>query len=597
MDNDVLAPKLHKDDIIHFVEHHRPSLGAGELTVTVEQTAHGDKFKAKRELHMAIQGPRFSLKPNEVEAVFPPRESHGDFNGVLPHVILKRDTLPWERTARLPKPGVTDPGGPWLALLVFVESEIKGKLSTVKANSLYTDSTLWNKLDKDPVDDPDEPVTVIDLPIDVANRVLPSYQDLPFLSSVRAVKSVVNPEVNKAIIMANREPLATPSKPVRYQAHLVSLEHQYAPADKPEHRLANNTNTNDVRLVSLMHWSFITAKPKEDLNTLLTNLTPRRPVLSTDQLSAASALRVGSGFTAVQAMRRDGMVSAAWYRGPLVEMYGQEPALPVMHAEALTQYDGLTGMEDISLSAAWELGRLLAMQNPEIGIRLRRWKRQHAYDAQLREHTEHHALAGVNPSEVPEFPFTKWFKQALILLHRVPFDYLVPNPDLLPPETIMPFTLDHAWLHALMDGAFSAGRTSQEELIRDSLLRDNLPEVPYLCGVLLRSHAVTGWPHLIVEGLDRNVSDVQRKIMRFDRLGKDTLLIIFEGHVDKIDIHPHPQAMHFSIPNDIGDRLNSSSGVIEIGKYATDKGFSVPELYVSVMKGVPRASFLIEVPR
>ena len=47
----------------------------------------------------------------------------------------------------------------------------------------------------------------------------------------------------------------------------------------------------------------------------------------------------------------------------------------------------------------------------------------------------------------------------LRLLHGVPFQYLVPDEALLPPESIRFFTLDAAWIDTLTDGALSIGRT------------------------------------------------------------------------------------------------------------------------------------------
>ena len=52
--------------------------------------------------------------------MFPPPGSLGEHSNVLPHIILKRSTLPWERQA---DPG--DKNVPWLALLLFEEEEIQ----------------------------------------------------------------------------------------------------------------------------------------------------------------------------------------------------------------------------------------------------------------------------------------------------------------------------------------------------------------------------------------------------------------------------------------------------------------------------------------
>ena len=79
-----------------------------------------------------IQGPRFQLAQTEVVGVFPPRNGHGSFSETVPHIVLSRRTLPWERPldpankipAPMVQPGDAPPPAappPWLALLVFEE--------------------------------------------------------------------------------------------------------------------------------------------------------------------------------------------------------------------------------------------------------------------------------------------------------------------------------------------------------------------------------------------------------------------------------------------------------------------------------------------
>jgi hypothetical protein len=52
---------------------------------------------------------------------------------------------------------------------------------------------------------------------------------------------------------------------------------------------------------------------------------------------------------------------------------------------------------------------------------------------------------------------SKWLGR-LRLLKGVPFNYLVPDERMLPPESIRFFYLDMNWVDSLLDGAFSIGR-------------------------------------------------------------------------------------------------------------------------------------------
>ena len=49
--------------------------------------------------YLRVEGPRFSLLPQEVAGVFPPRNAVGIFEDALPQVVLGRRTLAWEREA------------------------------------------------------------------------------------------------------------------------------------------------------------------------------------------------------------------------------------------------------------------------------------------------------------------------------------------------------------------------------------------------------------------------------------------------------------------------------------------------------------------
>ncbi|TRW96290.1 hypothetical protein FNJ84_13485 [Paracoccus sp. M683] len=60
-----------------------------------------DAFEAERDFTVA--GPRFALSPGDIRAVYPADGADGDFSMVLPHVILTRPTLPWERSP-IPSP-------------------------------------------------------------------------------------------------------------------------------------------------------------------------------------------------------------------------------------------------------------------------------------------------------------------------------------------------------------------------------------------------------------------------------------------------------------------------------------------------------------
>ena len=158
---------------VNFQRLHQPTLAAGDYKITVAQSVKIDRadvagFTATR--NFTVAGDRFELKPSEVEAVFPPDGNLGEHFNVLPHIMLSRSTLPWERTAVKLAKGDKDTGVPWLALLLFDESE-KPTPKTVKAKEL-TEAPAAGKpkfptLQLESWQDPEEQLTVIDVPVDL----------------------------------------------------------------------------------------------------------------------------------------------------------------------------------------------------------------------------------------------------------------------------------------------------------------------------------------------------------------------------------------------------------------------------------------------
>src|ERR1700728_2204022 len=131
-------------------------------------------------------------------------------------------------------------------------------------------------------------------------------------------------------------------------------------------------------------------------------------------------------------------------------------------------------------------------------------------------------------SEMP--PYMELFLSHLRLLVGVPFDYLVPDERLLPDESIRFFYIDRSWTDRLVDGAIAVGKIGTREqahhqghapavnqqidlterIVRtiqrglhsftDAKSSNDQKATPAdtITGFLLRSSAVSGWPHMDV---------------------------------------------------------------------------------------------------
>jgi len=446
----------------------------------------------------------------------------------------------------------------------------------------------------------------------LARKILPTKTELSWLTSVRDVRrnqaktghadryNLV--EAGRAVIMAKRLPPAG----TRCQAHLVSLEHHYS-STADEHPVHNSSHS--LAVVSLAKWDFTAEKDRGDLTHALKALDYRALTLPLDNLSQTLSNTL-MGAVPVRHTHRSGAVKAAWYAGPMTSFPSDAlSSLPVMHAGELTLTNNQTGMDDITYSAAWELGRLMVMKDSSLAVRLHHWKRRQVHAWHAKGHRQQ--LQGVDTTELSftEFPseLRDWFIKSLFLLEDVPFNYLVPDPRMLKTETLAQFQLDPRWISCVMDGAFSVGRANAAALEEDRwLLRKfkPLPELVDVHGILLRSHVVKDFPDLIIDAI--HAGAVQKPV-RYERLNPETLLILWGHSFERIEMHLHTQALHFGL-----DRNESDTGFIKAGEVVTvhDGVVDIANLAallagnsgagkfaMQMIEPVPKVAFVTEVPR
>ncbi|MFW5901997.1 MAG: hypothetical protein ACOCTS_03040, partial [Thermodesulfobacteriota bacterium] len=166
----------------------------------------------------------------------------------------------------------------------------------------------------------------------------------------------------------------------------------------------------------------------------------------------------------------------------------------------------------------------------------------------------------------------------LRLFYGIPFEYLVPDERLLPPESIRFFYVDRNWSDRMVDGALSVGKTAtreythhhavfqsvagvlddEERRIRPNLrLKDDpreerdLPgsgEAADMTGFLLRSQAASFYPGLEVKAWRGEQEDqTELRLLRMDRPGPDVLLCLFDGVPDGVDIKEPREGIQFGV--------------------------------------------------
>ena len=597
-------------DEIRFLQNHLPGLAAGEYEITVEQEVKSSKITSQNPFtttrKFSVRGDRFALKPTDTQAVFPPAGSLGDHASVLPHVVLHRSTTPWERRGHPDSPET-----PWLALLLFYEGEAP-KPEIISLKDMNGGGAKFPPFIKERGQSDDDKATIIDVQQKILAGILPDKDELALLTHVReatdyiitdqtlvtlkaeaipddvllklaslkgqefigaeaflaALKNAIGDQqtvsyqeaigrhaadrIELAVIIGNRLP-----RPKGVStAHLVSVEGRYN-ANGFDFQGAGENDL--IRLLSLQSWSFACVDHQQSFTGLLTRLNREPSVLRLPDGGAAAANeRLALGSLPLWHVLRQGGKTVSWYHGPLgpaenllTEEAPSAPDLPARAADELIRYNPSTGMFDASYAAAWELGRLIALQNKTLSVSLYNWKRAHAQQLRQIEEELLHASpldngSGPGPGPIPIPPeIAGWFKR-LGLLEGVPFNYLVPDERLLPLESIRFFQMDWLWIECLLDGAFSIGRVTAADHRRDGAHDISPAASPHakVSGMLMRSEVTAGWPGLLVDGFN---GEKKLRLLRMDRLSANVLLCLFDGVATAVDLHLRPETSHFGL--------------------------------------------------
>ncbi len=218
-----------------------PPLTAGPYTLTGEVTGLPGSVEALQSA-IDVTAPRFALPPDQVLSTFPPASARGAFTSRLPQVVIRRRTLPWERSevtaggvplsTLTPEQRRTTTPRPWLALVLIAEGEGSLVNDVPVADTTTAGTALANPTDADVAKS-----TCLEVPESVVATVFPALEDLHMLVHVREVDladtelALGDDDGWMAVVMANRLPQAGTS----YTACLVNLEGQYAelPVDPP----------------------------------------------------------------------------------------------------------------------------------------------------------------------------------------------------------------------------------------------------------------------------------------------------------------------------------------------------------------------------
>lgn len=375
--------------------HALPQVRAGDPDATISPTQHvvvppppDDPGAAAKELltqtgagsvHVHIDGPQTELTADMIAGVYPAPGSETSPDEYLPHVALARRTLPWERQG--PQPATTVP---WLALLVFSETELTDAAGMRQAATVSVQRRTISSLPAGPtrtrllttlgIPGTTE-ISTLTVPNSLLASVLPTQAELGLLCHVKRETTDAG-DVDRAIVVANRLPSASApagEKPPQHVAVLVSVERAT--------ELYPLAVSGTTPLLVLHHWRFrpstggdfeqvarsIGYRPNGGVQRFGNLPVPVGPGQQAPLSGGFQGLLNHSGYL-LTPLAHDQDVVAAAYRSPLRPFGPQSRSKSFAIAAAPNEFtDAPAGTPlDLSHATAFELGRLLALNDPAI---------------------------------------------------------------------------------------------------------------------------------------------------------------------------------------------------------------------------------------
>lgn len=463
--------------VLQFLEFQQPAVKPGDYQVNAQQTVNikGKKTFNARQLSLAILGERFTLAPDNIHGVFPPEGSMIRNDGTIPHLVLNKSTLPWERNAYGQQP--------WLMLLMIDEKQHElVKKHNIKLKQLVEEShdpakpafpKLYFKggaptgdssfVELETGQQPQDQLTVIDIQRNLLESLLPTGEELGYLSHVRRRFDEGKEDkstLERAVIIGNRLPETGNS----YTVYLVSLENRYL--NSGLFNFENARPEDQIRLVSLKNWSFSCFEHENSFEELARAISPGSVKWGSSgkAITSQTDTFLSNGRVPLPHQLRNADRAYSWYHGPLVPhlsscSFQKDTDLPNF-PDDLTQFNANTGMLEAGYASAFQLGRTLALQDGAFSTALQAWKEQFNQQvlAGLEAGNHQNIIVSSHSIALPPIPeeclksFNEWN-----ILKEVPFRYLIPSAIVLPKESIRMFHIDEQWVACLLYGAFSLG--------------------------------------------------------------------------------------------------------------------------------------------
>lgn len=204
----------------------------------------------------------------------------------------------------------------------------------------------------------------------------------------------------------------------------------------------------------------------------------------------------------------------SWYQGPftnwnysfnLVDLLKDKEWADIPdHQDYLNLFNDDTKMYDMTYAAAWQLGRLMIMNDNKVLQELKKWKNELQLHNLVQEQNRYSHLPNLKTQAPQISDLLLNYVTELIQFRNFPVYYLLPHADLSTEESIKYFKIDNSWILSFLYGIFSAGpklsiQDFEEYIIKNKTLNHVFDYNKPYYGILFQSQTMKNWPHLVVE--------------------------------------------------------------------------------------------------
>lgn len=245
-----------------------------------------------------------------------------------------------------------------------------------------------------------------------------------------------------------------------------------------------------------------------------------------------------------------------WYRSPLagtsIDVGNVLPGFPMVggtmpvNSKQYLFTDKSSNQLDVTYAAAFELGKLTALDDVAFSTQFFQWKNQLAAATRMSElvNSPNYPKTGHLPFTPPstDIPMPQQLIDKITSwknLENIPFEYIIPEPELLPFESIRFFQLDNNWINAFLCGAFSVGHVAVDlsSTLQGCLMSDTVT------GFFMNSFIISGWPDFITKAYPQSGTS-SLSLVRKDDIDTNLRMYLVSGAFDELEFYLHPMKAH-----------------------------------------------------